>query len=362
MRNVVHDGQSSKNAMDDIAVRQMHAGDGDGADMIFTCNDREISVSIFPANGSSTRDSRHMSRGDRPLQDHLIDLVAHITVCDDDNEYEAIQDEVLGVILDAGRPMFSQPATIPKGAPTGQLPCLGSLLFPEILYFRLEATAGRTAVNPIGSRDAYTALTIDPVLDQSIEEDFLVDESLPRHDPQAVLVTEVFLRGLNTSAAVVQVDGRDMFCKARSRPGGLSGTSEGRELDCLGRIRSEFPSSETIRIPQLLGYVCHNETGQVLGFVRQWIPGQRLSDVGAEAASADMRRKWASQIRETVQRLHERGLVWGDGKPSNVIIDDEKQDAWLIGFGTRVWVDEDLAETVREDKQAVAELARLLGP
>jgi hypothetical protein len=43
--------QEETEIMDDIAVNQLHGGDGGGADIVFTFNDKQISVSIFPSNG-----------------------------------------------------------------------------------------------------------------------------------------------------------------------------------------------------------------------------------------------------------------------------------------------------------------------
>jgi serine/threonine protein kinase len=42
--------------------------------------------------------------------------------------------------------------------------------------------------------------------------------------------------------------------------------------------------------------------------------------------------RWADQIRKSVQSLHQSGVIWGDGKPDNVLI-DANDDAWLIDFG-----------------------------
>jgi tRNA A-37 threonylcarbamoyl transferase component Bud32 len=74
------------------------------------------------------------------------------------------------------------------------------------------------------------------------------------------------------------------------------------------------------------------------------------------------RQKWASQIRETVDQLHEMGVIWGDGKTSNIIVDEE-DDAWLIDFAggfTQGWVDEELADTVEGDEQAVRKIIEFL--
>jgi tRNA A-37 threonylcarbamoyl transferase component Bud32 len=79
--------------------------------------------------------------------------------------------------------------------------------------------------------------------------------------------------------------------------------------------------------------------------------------------SPTQRQKWKMQINETVRRLHEHGLVWGDVKPENVII-DRSACAWLIDFGgsgTDGWVDEDVKETVAGDLQGLQRVVEFLG-
>ena len=63
-----------------------------------------------------------------------------------------------------------------------------------------------------------------------------------------------------------------------------------------------------------------------------------------------------------MEQLHEMGLIWGDGKPHNVVIDGDG-DAWLIDFGggwTKGWVDENLRGTKEGDEQAVNRIVKFL--
>lgn len=78
--------------------------------------------------------------------------------------------------------------------------------------------------------------------------------------------------------------------------------------------------------------------------------------------SVQRRRKWISQIRQAVRALHSKGIVWGDGRASNVIV-DERDDAWLVDFGagwTEGWVSEDLADTMEGDEQAISRIEHFL--
>lgn len=55
-------------------------------------------------------------------------------------------------------------------------------------------------------------------------------------------------------------------------------------------------------------------------------------------------------------------VIWGDAKPSNVVI-DLSNDAWLIDFGggwSEGWVDEKLQNTVKGDQQGVTRTLKFL--
>ena len=73
-----------------------------------------------------------------------------------------------------------------------------------------------------------------------------------------------------------------------------------------------------------------------------------------------LRRKWAAQIEQTVKELHRHGVVWGDAKPDNVIIDMD-DNAWVLDFGgggTTGWMPEEpsMFQTNEGDLYAVAKM------
>jgi tRNA A-37 threonylcarbamoyl transferase component Bud32 len=79
-------------------------------------------------------------------------------------------------------------------------------------------------------------------------------------------------------------------------------------------------------------------------------------------ASEQLCQKWARQIEETVTRLHDLDVVWGDVKPDNVLV-DSKGDAITIDFGggfALQWVDRELENTKEGDIQGVSRIRKFL--
>jgi len=339
-----------------LAVLQMHGGDGDGADFIFTFNGQRIAVSVFPS--SSNRD-----RNQHSTQDHLIDLLNRAASDDvDDDEYDELEDEILGIILDAGRPIFEAQAKLNTKIKSPR--DVHSAIYPATLNFQLADTCGKAVIIPIKPSESYTLSAGEASYDSAEEDELGIDTTLPCYSTKAILTLKIFAEGGGHLASQVLVDGKEMFCKALGGAGGLIGTSVGRELDCLQEVRKPPPaaSDAMIRIPQLLGYVRHADTGRIVGFLRQWVPGRRLRDIDIPATPAQRRQAWIEQIREAVHALHARGTTWGDGKASNVVI-DERGDAWLIDFGggwTNGWVDEELMNTVEGDELAISRISQFL--
>ena len=83
---------------------------------------------------------------------------------------------------------------------------------------------------------------------------------------------------------------------------------------------------------------------------------------GKKSANLEQKKEWMRQINGTVQALHQHGIVWGDVKPANVVI-DKNMDAWVVDFGggwSPEYVDQDKMETVEGDLQGLLRMKRLL--
>ena len=93
---------------------------------------------------------------------------------------------------------------------------------------------------------------------------------------------------------------------------------------------------------------------KIEGMLIDYVENARvLRDI--DILSTDECQKWAGQIRGAIEYLHDKGLVWGDAKAANVLV-DEDGNAVLIDFGggyTNGWVDEVNHDTACGDLQGL---------
>ncbi|KAK4223136.1 kinase domain-containing protein [Podospora fimiseda] len=328
-----------------VSVTQINVGNEDGGQITLDINGKQIAVSVFPDNDSQN------------IKHDLVNLFIKAISDEFEDEYDDLVDEILDLILDAGDAMFRQVAPPSSSASNPLGETLHSLLYPETIHFRFDIVDTKPVIVPITANESYEA---DEHFDQEDSApDFQIDAELPQYPSNEIQVLESLVSG--GTVCRVMVNGKEMLCKAQTM--GLLHQNLERELSALQKIKA---STKPIRIPRLIGYVKNAENGHVVGLLREWIStgdrGGRLSDVCSNA-DKERREKWAVQIRETVDQLHKMGLVWGDAKATNIIVDNN-DDAWLIDLGggwTLGWVDMELAETEEGDNQAVKAIYKLLG-
>ncbi|KAI8672905.1 Protein kinase domain-containing protein [Fusarium sp. Ph1] len=288
--------------------------------MFFHFNGTRVYLCIFPSNGSSTRDTRHLQPKDRPIQDHLIDIFSGDWIYRDYEEIQKLHGEVLGTILKAGKPLFSQLT------PSQQPP-----------------RRGPASLVPIEYSEGYWGDVLNPVLDPAFEKELDIYGPIPWYTPEDIVVKNVLTQSITTAIAAVRVDGRDTLCKSQSEPSRLQDGPEAREIECLGKILKEYPQQGSIRVPQLLGYIHGKDAKKILGFLRQWVPGRNLREIDLSATVAETKQKWASQIRETVQLLHRLGIL--------IEVGDGLEEGW-VGM--------ELMDTTDGDEQGLDRIEKFL--
>lgn len=371
---------------DVVAIIQLNGGDKLEASLTMLFNDAHISVTVIAPPNSAQQS----------IEKHLVDLINQLFV-DEDADFNNFSDQILDVMQPAGEAEFQRVA--PKAAPGSPTnTTLHTLLYPMTHYFafRRDAPGGQPVITPMSPEEIEERYGPLPPIDdpgsnsKSMLQFLLYEhEHLPRFTTKEIdVVQDISFGGSVTRVRINSLDSdsdsdsdsnhaaEDLFCKATNASGGINASPRlRRELECLLTLHernyqtsSSSPISYRVRTPHLVGLVTHPENGDIVGFVRQWIQGELLSDVLRVGTSPRLNRYlWADQLRHSIQALHAVGLVWGDAKPSNVIVEGADLEAfeqdsgpngdlWLIDFGggwTDGWVDRENEGTREGDKQAV---------
>ncbi|KAL2130963.1 hypothetical protein VTI74DRAFT_5708 [Chaetomium olivicolor] len=357
-----------------ILAKAMSDGLGyDGPDDCITsirCNGREfhIEMSPFYICDSPAVESRYRK---------FIGAVRDECEADTDESEaqhpEDVLDEFHAWLIDAFEPVFLEvvpdippsfePAKLAKGEAH---PLLSEYFFPEEYRCRLEVENDKPF--PILMRDEESRWVpavndIDPELAQELRQ------YVRFFDSSAV---EVSFENPNDALSetptgvLVELDDSGHKTPCFFKTFALGDSLElGKELEAHLQIVKSTLAYEA-RIARLRG-VAAVEDDQILGLLLSYIDRRRengglLFEDRLLHTPIPLRQRWASQIQETVEQLHRTGIVWGDAKAENVII-DKNNDAWLINFGggyTEGWVDEDKAGTREGDLQGVAKIVEHL--
>ncbi|RSM08812.1 hypothetical protein CEP52_004508 [Fusarium oligoseptatum] len=324
-------------------LERIQFGNRDGLSLWIRWNKARMIVHIDP---SPTRDL---------MQDSLIKEYDE-AVLTSDNAQGAMMDKILDIVVEVGRSTFDQ--IIPPKEPTLPL-SLHSLLFPEesAFLFYTQHKHGEWILERYSSQDLSPDVSLEAEPPLNLE---LIQSS----DLPTVLTKDIFIVDEIISDGQISrvlVGDQEMCAKVGID---LPIQSMQRELDTLLKIRAS-QHADTIRVPKILGLVKNPVDDNIVGFLSQYIPPPdvlflvSLGDVRASSFAGSRRKKWATQVRETVEMLHEIGVAWGDGEPSNVLIHNDTDDAWVIDFDGG-WMDDWVGTTVGRDEEAVKKIFEFL--
>ncbi|KAI8946290.1 hypothetical protein F4801DRAFT_565063 [Xylaria longipes] len=133
------------------------------------------------------------------------------------------------------------------------------------------------------------------------------------------------------------------------------------ELNAYKKIAAAGLASR-LRVCHLYGVVM-NDNGFVVGMLLTYVDGRSMSfQVDPTYPSASVKKRWADQLDYTLAELHKAGVVWGDVKAENVLVDQD-DNVWIIDFGggyTRGWVDKKIAGTVEGDLAGMAKIKEFI--
>lgn len=145
--------------------------------------------------------------------------------------------------------------------------------------------------------------------------------------------------------------------------GGFRDQGFRRELEILSRINlsDDFePPYRTSRITALVFW--DNDDSCLMGFLLEYIEGETLMS-RRDDASKIQKTKWIRQVKATVRRLHRAGIIWGDVKPDNVMINTEG-DAIVVDFGGGYcpgYIKPELQQTMQGDMIGLDHMAEEMG-
>jgi serine/threonine protein kinase len=230
---------------------------------------------------------------------------------------------------------------------------LEEFLFPAILYLQISFVEGRLQAIKIEDREDYDSMR---------ETACLAMDSVPPYVTSLIPALDLNFQQDVSMGRVLKVSHDGAVCIFKSASYGIEDQLK-REIHMLQQVSERWGQAgrDRLRIPRLLGLV--TARNQIVGILEEYVDGENLYELNMADISTGQRRNWKMQIEKTVRRLHEKGLVWGDVKPDNIIIDRAAQ-AWLIDFGgswTDGWVDEEAKETVEGDMQGLQRVVEFLG-
>ncbi|KAM6511302.1 hypothetical protein FALCPG4_016304 [Fusarium falciforme] len=132
---------------------------------------------------------------------------------------------------------------------------------------------------------------------------------------------------------------------------GLKDHGHLREMELLGQIARSRKFESPWKILKLVGLVVwDDDPNYMMGLLMEYIDGKTLRERPRGAPDV-LKTKWIDQVEATLRRLHEVGIVWGDVKPDNAMI-DVSEDAVLVDFGggyTPEYIPHELQQTLQGD-------------
>jgi hypothetical protein len=183
--------------------------------------------------------------------------------------------------------------------------------------------------------------------------------SFPSFPPSQVEIISQDPEYILTDAPTrVLVGGQYCFFKTLDGIGEALGVKETTRHEQI--LQAHF--GPDVRTSSLFGVV-QDEGHQLLGLFLYYIESSTLWEaVKSPETTQGLKERWARQIQDTLASLHRAGIVCGDAKPDNIII-DVYGDARTIDFGggyTEGWVDKEKARTIEGDLQGLRNILDFL--
>lgn len=280
-----------------------------------------------------------------------------IPEADEDGFYEDTLDEMHDWILRPFMPIFR---SLPP-LDTSRRYTLQDCLFAEELHYRVKAEENELVPVFLEESDGKENHLVGAQLPPSNIDYSMFPFYSPRDIHVAIDEKETSLTGVPRQ---VFLPGRAEPCFFKIVYAGDVGITL-RELRTYSKIRA-IEAGNPIRTPQLHGIV-QDDRGSIMGLLLSYIDsgGSALSCIDvSDPQYSGLPQKWFDQISRTLEVLHAHGIVWGDAKADNVLI-DLNENAYLIDFGggyTEGWVDKGKSDSIEGDLQGLQHIKEFLFP
>ena len=150
-----------------------------------------------------------------------------------------------------------------------------------------------------------------------------------------------------------------------------SGKQAKREFEIYKKLQAPDVTSK-FNVCHLHGLVM-DDAGYIMGLLLTSVDSgkpdgraqtllERVDPDNLEDPPMEIRKRLWTQIDGTVKALHDMGIVWGDVKPDNVLVDKD-DNAYIIDFGggyTEGWVERDNHETLKGDLSGMEKLEKYM--
>jgi hypothetical protein len=235
---------------------------------------------------------------------------------------------------------------------------LKDCLYPETLCYTLQAVDDQLFPCPLTTTSKSRA--VGAFLPPSSRTDYAMFPVYRADELQVPISKDS--TALPNLLRKVLLKGQQVCFFKQILPGDISSTV--RELAAYAKIQAAKFGPE-VRTSQLLGVVEDEKTSRVVGLLLSYIEcevGMTLLYTGCDSKFSSLQTTWLDQMAHTLKCLHAKQIIWGDGKPDNVVIDSHNH-AYIVDFGggyTQGWVDKELVNTDKGDLQALKRISKYL--
>ncbi|RAL14167.1 uncharacterized protein BO97DRAFT_433270 [Aspergillus homomorphus CBS 101889] len=264
-------------------------------------------------------------------------------VCDDE-DYRlsyAAEEDLHHWALTPFLPMFAQTTPTP---PNQQPLTLRDYLSPEIYRYSLYAVNER--LEPRLDYDVPTqpcVAGVDP-------GDITLHHTWRQFVPESIeLCVSDHDEGLSQLPRKVLADGTVCFFKPVDYDDKRAAI---REMGVYKEMKAQGISDEA-HAPHFIGVVCEEQNARIIGLLLSWVDcGNRTLECALRPDTPlTLRTKWDQQVTTALACLHDAGIVWGDVKAANVLIDNN-ENAWVV--------DKDQMETIQGDTAGLVKIKELI--